>query len=354
MRRLQSAVSLNASPAVPSTGVDEIVRSGSRQSLLPYRQVPIDWIETDSNQPRQHFDPEKLKHLTEDIRRHGIDTPLSVRSVGPERFLLLAGERRLRAARMAGLATVPIFVRDELTPKEADLLRLRENLQREGLTPLEEARGLRLYKESTRKTWEEVGREFGWKKPTVLEKVRLLDAPEQIQTMIEEQRIAPSHYMALAALPEDQQLRIATLAASEGLSTQDVRRMKSQAAESQASATDAPDEEPPSDAIDGLGTQTPQDTEKYSTNSAEVEESMGTQTPQPALSKGTERRMAGGAGRAEIRFYTTPEYQCQLRHIAADLAGGSLAQLSRTLVEWFADQIAAGHSAPWLVEKNGK
>jgi ParB family chromosome partitioning protein len=387
MRRLRSSVSLDPNPTSLSSGVDGIVRSGSSQSLLPYRQVPIDWIETDPGQPRQHFDPERLESLAEDLRRHKMDVPLSVRTVGPERFLLLAGERRLRAARMAELATVPIFVRDDLTPEGAELLRLRENLQREDLTPIEEARGLKFYKETFKKTWEEVGLEFGWKKSTLLEKVRLLDAPEPVRAMIEENRIRPSHYAALAALPEGDQIRIATLAASEGLSTQEVRRMKERVEQGDLLSeifTPSPD---PTRTGEGMGTRTPQPpegsdgagnlsespaadlpakgegmgTRTPQSLAASVDgrdapgfpepegEGPGTHTPQPALPPGDlEPRSPRGANSAEILFYTTPDYQRHLRYIAADLTDGSVSRLSKMVVEWFAGHIASGNAAPWL------
>ena len=363
MRRLQSAVSLDAAPSAPSAGVDEIVRSGSRQSLLAYRQVPIDWIEPDPEQPRRRFDPETLEHLAEDIRRHQIDTPLSVRTIGPERFRLLAGERRLRAARIAGLATVPIFVRDDLSPEESELLRLRENLQREDLSPIEEARGLKLYKETARKTWEEVGREFGWKKPTIMEKVRLLDAPEPIRAMIEANRITPSHYTALAALPEEQQLRLAEEAAAERLSIQDVRRMKSRTAEGSDLEGTAPQVDASPDGsgngLRSLGTQTPQEAGTTPADSGNESESLGTQTPQRpapvnAPLNGMGRRSADEPTRSEIRFYTTPDCHRRLRHIAAELTGGSVAQLTRNLVEWFAERTAAGEPAPWLTGETGE
>lgn len=196
---------------------------GGEAPLPEIIRIDVDSVETDPDQPRQHFDEERLEELAESIRNSGVDQPITVRRVGFERYRLVAGERRLRAAKRAGLAAIPALVRNQFTDEEMELFRLRENLLREGLTPLEEARGLRRVKEITKRTWKEIGAAFGWKENTVLQKVRLLDAPERVRELIEAGKLTASHYSRISSLPEEQQVRLAERAVEEGWSFRNLR-----------------------------------------------------------------------------------------------------------------------------------
>ncbi|MBW3622756.1 MAG: ParB/RepB/Spo0J family partition protein [Armatimonadetes bacterium] len=199
-------------------GITQIVSQGMHRPLHEYQQIPIEWIESDPEQPRKAFDEDSLQALSDDIQQHGIDSPLVVRSAGINRYRLIAGERRFRAAKRAGIQTVPIFIRDDLSPDEVKLLQLRENIQRENLSPIEEAQGLRDYKSITGKTWKEVAGDFGWKEITALTKVKLLDAPPSIQEMIASRSLTPGHYQKLASLDEERQIELAQQASREQLS----------------------------------------------------------------------------------------------------------------------------------------
>lgn len=176
------------------------------EALLPKTggavvRLPLAAIHPNPAQPRRRFSEEALGELAASIREKGLLQPLVVRPKG-EAYELVAGERRLRAAQLAGLQEVPALVRD-LTDQEALELALVENLQREDLTPVEEARGYQALV-AMGLTQEEVARRVGKARSTVANALRLLQLPEEVLEALEDGRISAGHARALLMLePED-------------------------------------------------------------------------------------------------------------------------------------------------------
>jgi len=162
------------------------------------RSVPVDQIAPNPWQPRIHFDGAKLEEMAQSIREHGIVEPLVVRP-RETGFELIAGERRLRAARLAGLEAVPAVVR-EMNDREALEVTLIENLQREDLSALEEAAAYLQLVEEFGATQEEVARRVGRSRPAVANTIRLLQLPEAVREEMRTGRLSAGHARALLAL----------------------------------------------------------------------------------------------------------------------------------------------------------
>ena len=162
--------------------------------------IPVAQIEPGLNQPRKHFDEEALAGLAESIRQHGIIQPLTVRRLSSGYYQIIAGERRWRAARMAGLAEVPAIV-IEADDRMVMELGLIENLQREDLNPMEEAAGYRSLIEDYGLTQEEAAQRVSRSRPAVANAMRLLALPQEVQWLIEQGNLSAGHGRALLALP---------------------------------------------------------------------------------------------------------------------------------------------------------
>ena len=164
------------------------------------RQVPVSAIEANPRQPRTAMDAEALAELAASIEEHGLIQPLVVTQQGPERYQLIAGERRLQAARMAGLATVPVVVKDA-SPQEVLELALVENIQRADLNPLEEAVAFQQLVEEFGLTQEQVAERVGKSRVAVTNTLRLLRLPAEVKQALAEGAIREGHARALLALP---------------------------------------------------------------------------------------------------------------------------------------------------------
>jgi ParB family chromosome partitioning protein len=162
--------------------------------------VPVDEIRPSSKQVRQRFENEPLRELAESIRAHGVLQPILVRRVR-EGYELIAGERRWRAARMAGLAQIPAMVRRDVAEESSLVLGLIENLQRTDLDPIEEARGLRTLIDEFGLTHEEVAERLGRNRVSVTQAIRLLQAGPAIQSAVTAGAISAGHARALVGLP---------------------------------------------------------------------------------------------------------------------------------------------------------
>jgi len=167
---------------------------------------PIEAIRPSPLQPRFYRKEENLEELAASIKEKGILQPLLVREVTPGIYELIAGERRWRAAKLAGLERVPVILRD-LSPQEALELALIENLQREDLNPIEEARGYQRLMEEFGLTQEEVAQKVGRERPTVANALRLLKLPEDIQEDVLEGRLSAGHARALLGLGDETLMR---------------------------------------------------------------------------------------------------------------------------------------------------
>ena len=165
--------------------------------------LKISEIEPNRAQPRKDFDESALSELAESIARHGLLQPILVRPLTLGGYEIVAGERRYRAARMAGLTEVPVIIR-ELSESETMELALIENLQREDLTPLEEALGYEVLINEHGFTQEEVAETVGKSRPAVANALRLLKLPESIAEYLKEDKITAGHARALLTLPTEE------------------------------------------------------------------------------------------------------------------------------------------------------
>lgn len=184
-------------------------------------EVDINTIDPNPDQPRLHFDEEKLNELCASIKEHGVLQPLLVVRQG-DRFMLVAGERRWRASRMAGLKQVPVLIR-EYSSQQVCEISLVENLQRDDLNALEEAMGIRSLIETFSLTQEQVAERLSMSRPAVTNSLRLLTLPLTIQDWVVSGSLSAGHARAIAALEDDNtQLTIARRAIDAGLSVREV------------------------------------------------------------------------------------------------------------------------------------
>lgn len=182
-------------------------------------------IEPNRGQPRKHFDEAALAQLADSIRENGVLQPLLVRPIPAGGYQLVAGERRWRAARMAGLTEVPVVVR-ELTDEQVMAAALIENLQREDLNPVEEAQGYRTLMERFSLTQDEVARRMGKSRPAVANSLRLLALPENVLGMVRDGKLSQAHARTLLSLPDAPAIaEAAQEIARKGLSVREVERM---------------------------------------------------------------------------------------------------------------------------------
>ncbi len=162
--------------------------------------LPISQVESCSSQPRKQFDPDSLADLADSIRQHGILQPLMVRKLQSGYYQIIAGERRWRAARMAGLTEVPAVV-VEADDRKAMELAMIENLQREDLNPMEEAEGYRTLVEQYGLTQEQAAQQVGKSRSAVANALRLLNLTPAVRTLVEDGKLSGGHARALLPLP---------------------------------------------------------------------------------------------------------------------------------------------------------
>ncbi len=170
------------------------------------RNIPVDRIETNPNQPRKVFDEDDLNELSDSIATHGLLQPIVVRRIG-DGYQIVAGERRYTAACRAGLHEIPALVR-EVTEDEILQLALIENLQRSDLNPLEAARGYKSLVEDNGLTHEEVAQVLSKSRSSISNALRLLELPEEVQEYVEDGKISAGHARAILSV-KDEQARIA-------------------------------------------------------------------------------------------------------------------------------------------------
>ncbi len=187
--------------------------------------LKISEIEPNRSQPRKEFDEKALGELAESISEHGLLQPLLVRPLTLGGYEIVAGERRYRACRMAGLTEVPVIIR-ELSESETMELALIENLQREDLTPLEEAMGYEVLMNEHGFTQDEVAKSVGKSRPAVANALRLLKLPEGVKELLKDNKISAGHARALLSLNnEDDMLELAQLVVSKDLSVRQTEKL---------------------------------------------------------------------------------------------------------------------------------
>ncbi len=179
--------------------------------------VPIAQVESNSAQPRKYFDEAALAELADSIRQHGIIQPLTVRKLASGYYQIIAGERRWRAARLAGLQEVPVVVIEADDRKAAELAMI-ENLQREDLNPMEEAQGYQTLIQQYHMTQEEAAQRVGKSRPAVANALRLLDLDPSVQQRVTEGQLSAGHARALVPLPPALQRKAADAVVQDGLS----------------------------------------------------------------------------------------------------------------------------------------
>lgn len=207
-------------------GLDALFADNSveESSQTPIK-LKIMEIEPNREQPRKIFDEAALSELADSIATHGVIQPLLVRPIKDGGYQLVAGERRWRAARIAGLTEVPVVIKD-LTDSETVELAMVENLQREDLNPLEEALGYKFMMEKLSITQDEAAQKVGKSRPAVANALRLLKLPDDIQTMVENKQLSPGHARALLSFEsEAQMLEVAKLIVAKGLSVREIEKM---------------------------------------------------------------------------------------------------------------------------------
>ena len=180
--------------------------------------LPISQVEPGLNQPRKRFEPEALADLTDSIRTHGIIQPLTVRRLASGYYQIIAGERRWRAAKAAGLEEVPAVI-IEADDRKVMELGLIENLQREDLNPVEEAKGYQVLIQEHGLTQEEVAQRMGKSRPAITNALRLLALPEAVLILLEEGSLSAGHARAILAAPTPElQIQAAQQTATQNLS----------------------------------------------------------------------------------------------------------------------------------------
>jgi ParB family chromosome partitioning protein len=195
----------------------------SRATHAQIREVPVGKILPNPAQPRLSYDEESLTELADSIREHGVLQPILVRPAGSE-YELVAGERRWRAARQAGLATIPAVVR-ETDDRDSLLLALVENVAREDLSPVDEARAYALLQDEFGLSLGEVAEKVGRSKPTVSNSMRLLDLPDDVLGLVERGQLSEGHARAVLAVPDHEGRRaLARKILRQGLSVRAAER----------------------------------------------------------------------------------------------------------------------------------
>ena len=185
-------------------------------------EIDIVDLEPNTHQPRARFDPDAVQELADSIKEKGVIQPVVVRRYGSG-YQLIAGERRLRAARQAGLETVPAILVDVGTDQEMMEISLIENVQREDLNPIEEARAYRALMESCFLTQEEVAQKVGKNRSTVTNTLRLLHLTEEVRNALQDGQISMGHARALLGLADDRlQANLCRKIVTEGLSVRQV------------------------------------------------------------------------------------------------------------------------------------
>lgn len=207
-------------------GLDSLFADNSVEEINPsVNKLRIMEIEPNHDQPRKDFDEKALSELAESIEQHGVLQPLVVRPLASGGYQLVAGERRWRAARIAGLSEVPVVIR-ELTDEEVIEIAMIENLQREDLNPLEEALGYRYMMDELKITQEQAAEKVGKSRPAVANALRLLKLPNEAQEMVKNNLISPGHARALLGFDsEDMMLQTAKMIVKEDLSVREVEAL---------------------------------------------------------------------------------------------------------------------------------
>lgn len=256
------------------------------EDLNNVSSLPIEKVEPRSDQPRSVFDQETLAELAESIRQYGLIQPITVRKLPSGYYQIIAGERRWRASRLAGLKEVPVRI-IEADDRRAMELALVENLQREDLNPIEEARGYKTLIEEYGMTQEEASQSVGKARSSVTNALRLLNLTPPVMAMLEDGDISAGHARALLAIKDEaDQLRVATKVVEESLSVRQTENLAAKLSEQ------ADKKEKSKKPVNPLEVNYLADTEKQLTS---------------ALGRRTQIRGGDKKGRIELEYYGTDD-----------------------------------------------
>lgn len=221
-------------------GLDAIFYDNAREDDAGAVELSINDLVPNRTQPRQSFDDGAMTELADSIAQHGVLQPILVRPLLSGGYQIVAGERRWRASRMAGLTTVPAVIRD-LTDSEVMQLALIENLQREDLKPLEEANGYKMLMDNFEFTQEEIAKTVGKSRPAITNALRLLNLPEDMQNMLERGEMTAGHARTLLSFKNEDQMKAAARRVTmEGISVRELEKMAKRANEEKPEKADKP------------------------------------------------------------------------------------------------------------------
>lgn len=194
-------------------------------------------IEPNKNQPRKSFDSDALKQLADSIVEHGIIQPLLVRSLPSGNYVIIAGERRWRAAKMAGLSEIPVVIRDDISDEQAAQIAMIENLQRENLNPIEEALGYKEILDKHGLTQDKLARALGKARSSIANSLGLLTMPNGVQELLRQGLLSAGHCKALKKVKDDAlMIELAHKAANGDLSVRQVEQIAKRESENAKAA----------------------------------------------------------------------------------------------------------------------
>ena len=211
--------------------IDQPIQSQSKPAVSADRTVPIEHVSRNPRNPRRSFDPADLEDLSRSIRQHGIVQPVMVRRAGEDRYEIIAGERRWRAAQMAGLVDIPVIVRD-VDDRTALEIAIVENVQRADLNALEEAQGYEQLIAQYGYTQNDLGEVIGKSRSHVANSLRLLKLPDEVRQMLANGVLSAGHARAIVSTSDP--VRLARKIADEGLSVRDAEKLAQKDAEQAA------------------------------------------------------------------------------------------------------------------------
>lgn len=213
-----------AKPRGLGKGLEALFEDSRDDSKSGVTTVRLSEIEPNLSQPRKQFDEEALSELADSISAHGVLQPLLIRPTSGGTYQIVAGERRWRAARLAGLTEVPALIR-EINDEEMDQLALIENLQREDLNAVETAQGYRRLMDKYGMTQEQLSEAVGKSRPAIANTLRILSLPEEILPMVTNGSLSAGHAKAILSAPEERREALAKKIAAEGLSVREAERL---------------------------------------------------------------------------------------------------------------------------------
>ena len=270
---------------------DDVLNTETTGSL----SLPISQVETCSSQPRKTFDEAALAELADSIRQHGIIQPLTVRKLSSGYYQIIAGERRWRAARLAGLTEVPAIVIEADDRKAAELAMI-ENLQREDLNPMEEAAGFQSLIETYHMTQDEAAQRVGKSRSAVANALRLLNLAPGPRELVEQGRLSAGHARALLPLSHDLQETTAAMVVLQGLSVRETERLAKKM------------EKLPPDESDPIGGKKPSPEVDYA---AEAQKDLSSR-----LGRGVKIVTGRKKGRVELEYYGVDDLNDLLEALA--------------------------------------